>query len=754
MASILQLFCALCIILFSLLDENKAFVLAENTCGSLITYRQYSTTLESAPQCFIDGCTTNTKPSSMSATCPSTEPCSELWNLISGEYQQPWCANCTNDIACRIPGWPILNASAVCDITPNTWILGTQGSCCATGNQSFELAQWVDKMCNGSEWRTPFNYYGGMAMLDWEEWLLPWNWTVRAENTSTVTVAPSQCSQTPHALLAFAGENILFLLFAIGLSVLKLVYIHGRQEKWPWVEKFNKFCHPLTYLKFWQWRKKFKKWRQRREGSIVEEEESSLLPPADFRVLWSVLMTGLQVGGNFLSAYLIRRTRGYQHVPIWRLALLFCCRPRLSWLACLLELIGPRTLRRVFNITDQRYVKKAEASLRSIGIGSAFSEFVLQGISSYYMVTTANIGRLRGFYLLHHLRPYWRGGDAQAMYLGALFWLIGCLFIFISWIFAFKYGYQVLKFTHEQLSRLKRRVQRTAEKTWPLSVIFRFYGNNPPATDGNGNQVVHNNANQNEIVHVDPDQNEMVQIDGDRNEVIHDDRDRNELVHSIVGRAGRVPRDGDRNERIPLGQRQAIEGTGGDAGERIELATNSRPQTEQDVRLRGGFNSIQEGDRNERVAPTLTTNDGDRNESVGPIERNQTTPLGAGSGSETLLGNSTIDSQLSSTAVNEGASAWNLMSRLLGTQRPQQERRHSDHSTPEEEIKPEEPQGELPNAVSEHLEWQQLWIKIGLSIGALAWALQWVFWAGFISTAGQRFVVLSSSPPARDPCVM
>ena len=220
-------------LLLLFLCQSRLFAAAQDTCGSLITYRQYSTELEAAPQCFIDGCTSQTKPASMSDVCPQGHACSELWNLISDKYQQDWCSSCTQDVACRISGWPILNASALCDTAPNTWIFGTTGSCCTTGNEPFELAEWIGTMCNGSEWRKPFEYYGGMAQLDWEEWLLPWNWTVRAENASTifVQVQPSHCSRTPLALLAFAAENILFLIFAVGISIAKIQYIRGARAK-------------------------------------------------------------------------------------------------------------------------------------------------------------------------------------------------------------------------------------------------------------------------------------------------------------------------------------------------------------------------------------------------------------------------------------------------------------------------------------------------------------------------------------------
>jgi len=306
-------------------------------------------------------------------------------------------------------------------------------------------------MCNGSEWRESFDYYGGMAMLDWEEWLLPWNWTVRPENTTAVKLP--KCPGRPLALLGFAAENFIFLLFAILATAGKLSYIHsrelwylqGQEGKKPWATKIRDFFHPLAPLKFWRLRKfkalgnslkRLKFWKSN------EEDRSNKTPnEVIFGILWSMFMLGLQIGLNFVSAALVKRTPGYGHVPLGRLALLFCCRPRLSWVATLLEHTSDETLENWFKVTEEKYVNKAKLTLHAIGIGAAISELVLQGISSYFMVLTTNVGRSRGFYYIHHLRPYWNGPTAQAMYLGALFWTITFFFVFFAWFLVLRYGY-------------------------------------------------------------------------------------------------------------------------------------------------------------------------------------------------------------------------------------------------------------------------------------------------------------------------
>lgn len=306
-----------------------------NTCGSLLSYRHYLVQLEAAPTCFIDGCATQTTPTSMSDICPEDRPCSKLWKFIHDEYQQDWCSDCTHDVACRTRGWPTLNASALCDITPNKWIFGSDGTCCAAGNQAFELAAWLGSMCNDSEWRIPFKHYGGSARLDWEEWILPWNWTVRVEDTTTRTYPLRECPKTYLSILAVFSENIIFLLVGVAVIGIKLQYIKARGDEVPWVLAFHKRCHFLVYLKFWHWHT----YLCNGLPSDEEDEDPTKMSKhqVQISVFISVVMTALQVGFNFLNAWRIQSTLGYQNVPIVYLAILFCCRPRLTWLICVLE---------------------------------------------------------------------------------------------------------------------------------------------------------------------------------------------------------------------------------------------------------------------------------------------------------------------------------------------------------------------------------------------------------------------------------
>ena len=166
-----------------------ALSLAQETpqCGSLITYRQFDTLITTAPQCFQSSCnTTSSSPLSMSTCCPATSPCHALFNSLRTNWQAPstssYCSpssGCTSDKACRIPGWPILNSTNSCNTSPHEWLFSNShsGACCTVGTEPFDLADWMGRLCNGSEWRDPFTYYDGMARDDWTEWKQPWNWT-------------------------------------------------------------------------------------------------------------------------------------------------------------------------------------------------------------------------------------------------------------------------------------------------------------------------------------------------------------------------------------------------------------------------------------------------------------------------------------------------------------------------------------------------------------------------------------------------
>ncbi|RYP69576.1 hypothetical protein DL771_006013 [Monosporascus sp. 5C6A] len=143
--------------LINLLLSFIAIVSAHGTtqCDSLITYRQYSI-LTSAPQCLRDGCGVPPPADSMSS------------------WQPDWCvpvsALCARDAACRIPGWPILNATEVCSVSLDEWLFSLTAGCCAMGDEPFALADWIGSLCSSRTWNAglllePSDYPPGSDLI-------------------------------------------------------------------------------------------------------------------------------------------------------------------------------------------------------------------------------------------------------------------------------------------------------------------------------------------------------------------------------------------------------------------------------------------------------------------------------------------------------------------------------------------------------------------------------------------------------------
>src|SRR5215469_14667531 len=101
--------------------------------------------------------------------------------MINQQHQESnqWCSRASRDPACRIRGWPVLNATSVC-APSQPWLFGDSGGCCSEASQAIDLANWVAIMCNGT-WQDQFKSYALMAQSDWWQWELPWNWTVQVD---------------------------------------------------------------------------------------------------------------------------------------------------------------------------------------------------------------------------------------------------------------------------------------------------------------------------------------------------------------------------------------------------------------------------------------------------------------------------------------------------------------------------------------------------------------------------------------------
>jgi hypothetical protein len=401
-------------------------------CGSLVTYRQHADLLGSAPRCLRDGCSQGESSNTISSQCLTTSPCFGYWSMFVQQFDpdHSWCSACTGDVACRIQGWPVMNATAMCQSTPNQVLFG-QGGCCTQGDEPFELAKWTGVMCNGSEWREQFDICGGMACLDWREWIMPWNWTV---HNSSLPTDKTDCKAPSEYLAIYAYEHLAWLLVSFIIGAFRL-----------WLAKHEEHTN-LSIFRFLL----IVTWANirspRNSNTMIKEkllDEGEHLRPSftdplkwGFPVLMGVALAGLQLGFNFWVAHIIKSADGYEEVPLPMLALLFCCRPRLSWLACLLALTPDHWLEKVFKFKHKGDgLWAAKLVLSSVAVSSAVSESIMQLLGAYFLGTTANVGRERGFYFIHHLRPKMWGRDARRMYIGALLWVMLCIPLLVAWFF-------------------------------------------------------------------------------------------------------------------------------------------------------------------------------------------------------------------------------------------------------------------------------------------------------------------------------
>ena len=99
----------------------------------------------------------------------------------------------------------------------------------------------------------------------------------------------------------------------------------------------------------------------------------------------AVVFAGIQLAFNFATAYLIKYTPGYGDVPAPLLALLFCCRPRLGWLACYLSQTPDSWLTRYFHLTPPDSLIRGQIAVARVAVSSAMSEVIMQLLGSYFL---------------------------------------------------------------------------------------------------------------------------------------------------------------------------------------------------------------------------------------------------------------------------------------------------------------------------------------------------------------------------------
>lgn len=160
---------------------------------------------------------------------------------------------------------------------------------------------------------------------------------------------------------------------------------------------------------------------------------------------WWVMMGPLTVAlhliANAISATLIKRTPGYGDVDIGRLVLLWCTRPRVSWMVVMLL---------PFDAKNSIYFSVATSSL--------LAEALLQALGSYYMGVATDYARRQRFYDKRLQGGTTRGGkDAYTMYVGSVMWLSAVVFAMVA------LGWSIFNMS-ERIKRAKKILENAPQK--------------------------------------------------------------------------------------------------------------------------------------------------------------------------------------------------------------------------------------------------------------------------------------------------
>ncbi|PSN73087.1 hypothetical protein BS50DRAFT_596778 [Corynespora cassiicola Philippines] len=236
------------------------------------------------------------------------------------------------------------------------------GGSCHMFEMRMDYVKWLHDLCGDVEgWHNMPDDWRRLAApttLD----MIPWNWSLKpflhsdlVQNTSPDSIETTQtCQSNEGKLASFAFVNL--------VSLLAIIYNYAGGK-------------PMIVCRLSGW----------------------FFP--------GIFLAALQLLANWINAFLVQNTPGYEDVPVIELILLWCTMPRLTWLATLLVRIQP-----------------FESTSFSAAASSLFAEFILQLLSAYYMITTVSYGLEHSFYL-GSLDGAERGGSAKMMYDGALLWL-------------------------------------------------------------------------------------------------------------------------------------------------------------------------------------------------------------------------------------------------------------------------------------------------------------------------------------------
>lgn len=178
-------------------------------------------------------------------------------------------------------------------------------------------------------------------------------------------------------------------------------------------------------------------------------------PQSSYWFFKGFFIAGLHVLASRFNALLVLRTLGYELVPSSQLILLWCTMPRPGWLPILQIVVQP------FKDMDISAVAS-----------SLLAETILQALSSYYMLMTIKYGFELGFYQ-GYLQATGMELPAQAMYFGALLWLVAVCVLFFQFVRAVFMADTLLAYGNANMQNWQRS-DRTASNI-EEEVIYQFW---------------------------------------------------------------------------------------------------------------------------------------------------------------------------------------------------------------------------------------------------------------------------------------
>lgn len=138
----------------------------------------------------------------------------------------------------------------------------------------------------------------------------------------------------------------------------------------------------------------------------------------------ALLAVAINMLSNVINALLIRRTAGYNHVPLGSLILLWCTRPRLAWLV-------------VLSVWTAKLHSKDWTSRVQTAVTALLAEIMLQVTAAFYFGLTMQHAIVNTFFRARHLDYTPHGTDALIMYSGALAWSVLTGIAFVCGILVF-----------------------------------------------------------------------------------------------------------------------------------------------------------------------------------------------------------------------------------------------------------------------------------------------------------------------------